>query len=193
MTDPDDGDDGEHERSETVLLRLPPGDRDAFKDPLGPVLTDTDDLLAAAGDPVVAVGDIVSYHLVEAGFRPRLSVVDGLTERSPTDETVRDALGSADDRVWNPAARLTAEAVEAVRDGVVGAGPTTLAVDGEEDLLTLPAILGAPDDASVVYGQPGEGMVHVRVDGETRDRARTLFDRLEGDHASARDLLGLAD
>lgn len=194
MSDPDaDSDPGDHDRSETVLLRLPPDDREAFKHPLGPVLMDTDELLSVAGEPLVAVGDIVSYHLVEADRRPHLSVVDGLTERGPTDDAVRDTLGDADRRVWNPAARLTAEAVAAVRDGLAGDEPTTLAVDGEEDLLTLPAVLAAPDGASVVYGQPGEGMVHVRINRESRKRARELFARLGGDHERAHELLGLED
>ena len=36
-----------------------------------------------------------------------------------------------------------------------------IVVDGEEDLLTLPAIVESPDDAFVVYGQPYEGLVVV--------------------------------
>jgi len=33
-----------------------------------------------------------------------------------------------------------------------------------------------------VYGQPGEGMVAVRVDPETRARVRDLLSRMDGDH-----------
>jgi hypothetical protein len=176
-----------------VVLRLPEAIRAEFKDPLGPVSTDAEALLAEAGDPLLAVGDIVTYHLVEAGRRPHLAAVDGLTERGPTDEAVRELLADGDRTVWNPAARLTADALAAVREALDAEEPTTLVVEGEEDLLTLPVILAAPTGASVVYGQPGEGMVHVRVDASTRERARTLFERLTGDHERARALLGLAD
>ena len=182
----DDADDADR-----VVLRLPEAIREEFKDPLGPVFTDADALLAEAGDPLVAVGDIVTHHLIEAGREPDLAAVDGLTERGQTEDDVRDLLDRGDTRVWNPAARLTAEALRAVRDGLAAGEPTTVVVDGEEDLLTLPVVLAAPADASVVYGQPGEGMVHVHVDDETRERARDLFDRLEGDHERARSALGL--
>jgi uncharacterized protein (UPF0218 family) len=47
----------------------------------------------------------------------------------------------------------------------------------------------ATEGASVVYGQPGEGMVHVRVDSEVSERARGLLNRMDGDHERARELL----
>lgn len=192
-TDGDSGSDtgGADGDEETVVLKLRHDDRAAYKDPLGPVFTDADTLLAEAGDPLIAVGDIVTHHLLEAGRDPDLAAVDGLTERGRTENEVRDLLDRGDERVWNPAARLTTEALRAVHAGLENADPATVVVDGEEDLLTLAAMLAAPDGASVVYGQPGEGMVHVAVDDESRARARELFDRLEGDHERALDALGL--
>jgi len=59
---------------------------------------------------------------------------------------------------------------------------TVLVVDGEEDLAVLPAIVAAPAGASVVYGQPDEGMVHVVVTDETRAHVRELLERMDGDH-----------
>ena len=38
-----------------------------------------------------------------------------------------------------------------------------IVVEGEEDLATLPAILYAPPGSVVVYGQPDEGSVLVKV------------------------------
>jgi uncharacterized protein (UPF0218 family) len=49
----------------------------------------------------------------------------------------------------------------------------------------------AADGASVVYGQPGEGMVHVVVDDEVRASARELLGRFEGDTDRLFELLGL--
>ena len=48
-----------------------------------------------------------------------------------------------------------------------------IVVDGEEDLLTLPAIVESPDDAFVVYGQPSEGLVVVT---ETAARKREILE-----------------
>lgn len=175
----------------TVLLELPDDDRAVFKEPMGPVYTDVESLLADAGRPVIAVGDVVTAHLRSAGHRPAVALVDGRTERSPVDEDVADRLGDADRSVANPAATLTAELLAALADAVARDEPTTIDVDGEEDLAAVPAVLVAPDGAAVVYGQPGEGMVLVEVDEDARAVARHLFDRLDGDHDAARDAMEL--
>jgi len=64
-----------------------------------------------------------------------------------------------------------------------------IVVDGEEDLATLPALVAAPRGSSVVYGQPGDGMVHVAVIEAQTDEARQLLGRFDGDTDAALDLL----
>jgi len=187
------------------MLTLPDSMRDAFKEPLGPVTTDADELLAAAAEtraeraapeaPVVAVGDVVTYHLREAGRVPDVALIDGKTEREAVDAAIESALAAADDRrvrVENPAASLSAELLAALGEALSAADPVIIEVTGEEDLAALPAILAAPDGASVVYGQPGEGMVRVAVTPESRAEARELFEGLDGDVAAASEALGIA-
>ncbi len=177
--------------SSEVVLRLPDDLRAAFKDPMGPVYEDAGALLADAGTPLLAVGDVVVAHLIEAGCRPAVAVVDGFTERAEIDPEVRATLGELEPDVPNPPATLTAELLRALTDALASDEPSTIVVDGEEDLATLPAVLLAPDGAGVVYGQPGEGMVLVSVDGETKRRFRDLVERLDGDHDRADSILGL--
>jgi uncharacterized protein (UPF0218 family) len=166
-----------------VVLELPRGLRDELKEPLGRIYTDTAALLADAGDPIIAVGDMVTYHLVEGGRVPDLALVDERTKRSAVDEDVTAAIGGFDRElaVTNPAATLTAALLDALRDGLDGDGTTLVDVDGEEDLATLPVVLAAPAGASVVYGQPDEGMVLVDCDDTARERARDLLERMDGD------------
>lgn len=177
--------------------------RDAFKEPLGPVTTDADELLAAAAEtrgervaadaPVIAVGDVVTYHLREAGRVPDVALIDGKTEREAVDAEIESALAAAEDRrvrVENPAASLSAELLAALGEALSAAEPVIIEVTGEEDLAALPAILAAPDGASVVYGQPGEGMVRVAVTPESRAEARALFEALDGDVEAAYEALG---
>ena len=186
------------------MLTLPDDLRDAFKRPLGPVTTDADELLAAAATtrndhdapdaPMVAVGDVVTYHLREAGRVPDVALVDGKTEREAVREEIRSALAAADVRrvrVENPAATLSSDLLSALRNAIETPEPTLIEVDGEEDLAALPAILAAPHGSTVVYGQPGEGMVHVPVTSETTARARELFTSLDGDVAAAVHELGV--
>ncbi|ELZ41412.1 hypothetical protein C471_06023 [Halorubrum saccharovorum DSM 1137] len=187
------------------MLTLPESLRDAFKEPLGPVTTDADELLAGAAEtraervapdaPIIAVGDVVTYHLREAGRVPDVALIDGKTEREAVDAAIESALSAADARriaVENPAAALSAELLAALREALSDADPVIIEVTGEEDLAALPAILTAPDGASVVYGQPGEGMVRVPVTPESRAEARELFEALDGDVEAAYEALGRA-
>lgn len=168
----------------TVLVRLPDAERERFKAPLGPVFTDVEALLVEVRGPLVAVGDVVTYHLERAGRVPDVSVVDGRSQRTPVEPAIADALGEADAAVENPAATVTAELAEAIAAGLAGAEPTRIRVDGEEDLGVLPAVLAAPLGASVVYGQPGEGMVHVRISTDVKARTRELVRSMAGDPAA---------
>jgi uncharacterized protein (UPF0218 family) len=174
-----------------VLLELPADERDAFKEPMGPVYTDAEALLSAAGRPVLAVGDVVTAHLERAGHRPALAVVDERTQRGAVDDDVRAALRAPDVTVENPPATLTRELLAALSDALAADDPRVVMVDGEEDLAAVPAVMAAPDGAVVVYGQPEEGMVLATVDEDARWRAGELFDVLRGDHAAARAALGL--
>lgn len=109
---------------------------------------------------VIAVGDITSGMLLESGVRPSLMVVDNRVERrsyyqpTPGDYAVV--------RVKNPAGTITPEAAAAICRSIERGENTLVLVDGEEDLLALPAIYYMPDDAVLLYGQPGEGCVLVR-------------------------------
>ena len=179
------------------MLSLPSELRDAFKQPFGPVYTDPAALLSDAGRPVIAVGDVVAYHLRAAGHSPAVAVIDGRTEREAVDDEVRDALSDPERRrdVENEPGRLGEPLLAALADAVAGvdadADPITIVVDGEEDLATLPAVLVAPTGSTVVYGQPGEGMVRVAVTSDTKAEMRSLLERMDGDVAGAVAALGV--
>jgi uncharacterized protein (UPF0218 family) len=183
----------------SVVVSLPESLRGELTEPMGPVYTEPGALLADAGKPVVAVGDIVTYHLLEADARPAVALVDGKTEREAISAEVSDAIdaGRFDHRVTvrNPAATLTRELLEelgaAVDRATAGEGQSTVieVTEGEEDLAALPALVMAPDGAAVVYGQPDEGMVLAAVDGEARSGARDLLERMDGDVERLRELL----
>lgn len=175
----------------TVILTLPDDLRGDLKEPWGPVFEDVETLLADAGQPVIAVGDVVTYYLERAGHPPDVALVDEMTERSAVADHVAEALAerAPDEVVENPAATLTEELLVALRDAVSADGSTRILVDGEEDLAAIPAIVTAPDGATVVYGQPGEGMVRIDVAPEVRERAVDLLRRLDGDVGRTLELL----
>jgi len=180
----------------TTVVELQDSLRGELKEPLGPIFTDAAELLAATGTPLITVGDVVTYHVLEAGQTPAVALVDERTERSAVDEEIARTLAAFDgfdavETVDNPAATLSEPLLRALRRALDGEGTTLIEVDGEEDLATLPAIVRAPLHASVVYGQPGEGMVHAVVDEETQARMRSLLSRMDGDTARLWSLLGV--
>ncbi|MFB6126756.1 MAG: GTP-dependent dephospho-CoA kinase family protein [Halolamina sp.] len=175
------------------MLTLPDELRAEFKSPFGAVYTDADALLAAAGRPIVAVGDVVTYHLRAAGHDPAIAVVDGRTKREAVDEEIRAAVADGDHRIEavNEPASLSRELLVALREAVAADANTLVIVDGEEDLATLPAVLAAPLEGAVVYGQPDEGMVLVDVTEDARAEMRDLLVRFDGDADAALSTLGV--
>ncbi|WP_380677371.1 GTP-dependent dephospho-CoA kinase family protein [Salinigranum sp. GCM10025319] len=173
------------------MLRLPRSLRSAFKEPFGPVYTDAETLLEATDGPVIAVGDVVAAHLVRAGRTPDVAVIDGRTKREAVSPDTEAALESlpAGEQVTNPAGELTEPLLRALVAAIDADEPRVLDVDGEEDLATLPAVVAAADGTSVVYGQPDEGMVLVRVTPETRAEMIGLLERFDGDVDAALSLL----
>jgi len=181
-----------------VVIELQSELRSEFKEPLGPIYTDTEELLAVAGTPLVTVGDVVTYHILEAGRTPEVALADERTKREAVDDEIADAVFGYDgfDRtvsVTNPPGTLTAELVSALVTAIESAGSTLIVVDGEEDLAGLPAILAAPDGASIVYGQPNEGMVHVEAASGIKGEMRELLGRMEGDSERLWALLGVSE
>lgn len=170
------------------MLHLPRSLRSELKEPLGPVYTDPQALVDAADTPIVAVGDVVTEHLLSV-IIPSVALVDGRTKRTPLESTVD--LSSFDRRlaVENPAATISRELLEALSGSVDANETIAIVVDGEEDLAALPAILLTPG-GSVVYGQPEEGMVLTTVGEATRFHVRGLLARMDGDHEAALGVLG---
>lgn len=173
------------------MLSLPIELREELKDPIGPLFEEPQELLSGAGDPLIAVGDVVTFHLRRAGRNPDVSVIDGLTKRTEVTEEIATALDDDDPRirVENPAGEITESLLEGLVEAISLEERVVVHVDGEEDLATLPAIIAAPMGASVVYGQPNLGMVHVSVDAETKAFARSLIERMDGDSETALSLL----
>ena len=190
------------------MLELPETLRVELKEPLGEIYTDPDALLAAVDDHAEAtaasdsstsetrlltVGDVVTATLADAGRQPDIAVIDGRTEREPIDPAVEATLSALAGRrlsVTNPPATISESLLTTLREAATTTElPLTISVDGEEDLAALPAILALPDGASVVYGQPDEGMVHVPVRPAVRTTARELLTEFDGDTDAAISLL----
>jgi uncharacterized protein (UPF0218 family) len=162
--------------------------REEFSRPLGAVIGNSEleayfKGLEIKDSSLVTVGDRTTEYFVTHGHRPRLQIVDSLEKRAKRNAPVGgfDHITS----VSNPAGGISGEAMELVRLELGRGDAARILVNGEEDLLVLPAVLFADDGADVFYGQPNEGMVHVRVSSQTRKKVAEMLAQM-GYTASAR-------
>ena len=159
-------------------LILPEEARQAFKEPLGREMDDSEISSLDTQTTLITVGDVVSLTFRRNGVKPFLSVYDGRTERREMTEFARLVEDEAKTVVENPAGTITARMAEAIRGCIEGAGGLVL-VDGEEDLALLPCILYAPEGSHIVYGMPGRCMMLVTTDGCLKKRVMELMAAME--------------
>jgi len=121
----------------------------------------------------VSVGDASTERLISLGFTPDVEVVDGREMREW--RGLPESSFKTELRVSNPPGCISSEALKAVAKAKVSERPVRILVEGEEDLMTLPIIASYPDGAVVVYGQPGEGLVFIRLNGRIREVALSIL------------------
>ncbi|MBS7644544.1 MAG: DUF359 domain-containing protein [Candidatus Bathyarchaeia archaeon] len=154
---------------------MPEDLRARLREPLGELITGSKDevigkirSLVEDGKPlrVVSVGDRVSRLLIEHGVNVDLIVVDWREGRKPCVDPLQPCFRHVF-RVSNRPGCLEAGAWNAVGEALMR-GSSAVIVDGEEDLLVLAAAVQAPQDTLIFYGQPGVGVVAVKVTGELK-------------------------
>lgn len=78
----------------------------------------------------------------------------------------------------NPAGMIVEEAWQIVQKAIESEEPVVIKVDGEEDLLSLVAIIRAPLDGLVIYGIPERGMVINRVDDRIKEKTWEVINKM---------------
>lgn len=166
-------------------LSLPDTAREAMREPLGPVITESDLVLhMRKSDTIITVGDMVTVTLASAGYPVALALFDYKTKRNDERDfrAQLQKLPGERARARNPPATLTKELWTELQNAmfkVNTGGRVLLEVEGEEDLCAIPAIMMAPDGAKVLYGMPDRGIVVVTVDKRSRQMARRLLELME--------------
>jgi uncharacterized protein (UPF0218 family) len=126
---------------------------------------------------VITVGDVVTQNVHSSGMQPQLSVVDYISLRDqvmpkqlPVEKTVY---------VHNPQGTITDEAIDAIKAALEAGMHTHIVVEGEEDLLALIAVLYAPKNSFIIYGQPHLGIVVVKASLEKKAQAKALLNEMK--------------
>jgi cytidyltransferase-like protein len=162
------------------ILTLPESLRPTLQKPIGILVKTTAQVLNLIdGKIVVSVGDIISEELRQKSFNPAVSIIDFRTRRH---ELLHESFPSETHTV-NHAGTINKEAVDefvTARNTFFSAKePQTIIVDGEEDLLALPAILLAPLGSVVVYGLFDQGIVVNIVTEEVKNKIKEIIQKFD--------------
>jgi len=164
-------------------VKLPDSLRDQMKIPLGILLpesqTQKDEIqkYLSENSYIITVGDRTTEKMINFDLIPSLQIIDGQEKR---EKRVPPKLKNAIElTVDNPAAEITPQSISIIKKAFTMQSPVRIFVNGEEDLLVLPVCIHAPDDAVVMYGQPHEGLVIVKITTEIRNKVQTLLDLME--------------
>ena len=170
----------------TIAYSLTPETRIKLKKPIGTLIrgsfTKTMKLFKDMVDEekpavIISVGDTVSKNLEENHVFPQLSIVDNRVMRRNIQSIPLTAKKTI--CVKNPPGTITEEALRAIQDALKSGCRVKIVVDGEEDLLTLAAVLYSPEDSFVIYGQPREGVVVVKVTNEKKAEVVVILKAME--------------
>lgn len=158
-----------------ATFKLPKELRKELKEKLGPVV-DGELPEKYRERNIIAVGDVVTDKIIESGVTPILSIVDGKTRRGEYEKDHRPQKKII--YIKNPAEMITKGSWRAIERGITVEEPVLIKVIGEEDLLSLVAILCSLEGYLVIYGIPEEGMVINEIDEELKEKTREVINKM---------------
>ncbi len=164
-------------------MRLPENLRDQLKIPFGILIPDEnitkEIILKQISDDsyVITVGDATTEKMLKLGIVPSLQIIDAREKR-----VKREAPEIKENTInlscTNPAGEITVQSIDTIKQALNEKPPVRITVNGEEDLLVIPVCIHGPDNAIIMYGQPNEGLVIVRLTEELRKKTKSILDSM---------------
>jgi uncharacterized protein (UPF0218 family) len=127
---------------------------------------------------IITVGDATTERILSFGITPDIAVTDGVERRSLRDHSIN--YHAKEIFCTNPAGMISDEAMEVLQKALESSAPIRIKVQGEEDLLALPLFAMSPKGSVVLYGQPLEGIVLVKITEEKQSQANGLMVKIFG-------------
>lgn len=164
-------------------MKLPDSLREQMKIPLGILLPESQAnkkniLKHLQENPyIITVGDRTTEKMIDFDLIPSLQIVDGIEKREKREPP--KLVNATEITVDNPPAEITSQSIDVIKKAFSMESPIRILVTGEEDLLVLPVCIHAPENSVVMYGQPNEGLVIVKITSEIRNKAQSLLDLME--------------
>ncbi len=162
------------------MLKLSEKLRIELKKPYGRIFTNVEEV-----HPTACVGDVVSYTFLSHGIKPKIIIFDGKSERKnfeKFEELIKLSSNYLGIEAENPPSTITSDVVSKIGKAVrlaENGSKVKIFVRGEEDLTLIPLLCALKIGSTVVYGQPGEGMVEVKVTREKKLLILQLLEQME--------------
>jgi len=166
-------------------FKMPESLRPELQKPLGKIFKDEKLLLRCIDTSkhtlMIAVGDIIVDSLMKEGIDPDVKVIDHKSRREKTDLFAKLRNNQKGPTLINNPGTInfkTAEVIKAkIKSALYKKEKSWIVVDGEEDLLALPAILFAPLGSLVLYGHWEHGIISVEIDGKIKKKTQKLLNK----------------
>ncbi len=176
------------EIDEKGRLIMPELLRDVLQKPLGHILAGPEiarSIKTHAAGVTVAVGDVTTKTLLDHAVQPTLAIIDLRVARQPyhllqpyIDSQLPHcvSVNSGPGYISQSAMKVLEGWATQIKSK--STRPTrVIVVAGEEDLLTLPAIIHGPNGAVVYYGQPNKGLVELLLTDQMKKEAKKLLEK----------------
>lgn len=128
-----------------------------------------------AAEFLISVGDETYKNLIKNELYPNIGIIDNLIQRKNHNHD----LIQTDDilEAINPAGTITDNLWETIEQAIKLSENKNqlIVVEGEEDLAVLPCIRLASDETTILYGQPNEGLVLLKV-SDVKEKAQKLLE-----------------
>jgi pantetheine-phosphate adenylyltransferase len=162
--------------------RLPSNLRSSLEIPLGIVVKDLQNLPQVIPPlaTIISVGDIVSMDLSKAGYIPKASIIDYHTRRKEIDiNLIKQYFPIAHHHINNDPATINTQIAPTLLKSLSTTNSDkctqVIVINGEEDLLVIPAVLLSPLGSYVIYGQYRLGMIIAQVTEELKSYVKHLL------------------
>ena len=172
---------------------LPVEMRSELKQPLGELIVEnpTQNLLNRIQKDkpplTIFVGDYCTKEVINSGYNPDISIIDGKNLRKKFEKILIPNAKVI--KAENPPAMVTSESWQLIAELIgnqiknlskdISKEPIVLFIDGEEDLLVFPAVIESPENTFVIYGQPHEGVVLIKVTANVKFKFKKLIERMK--------------
>lgn len=146
----------------------------------------------------ISIGDYCTKTLFDVNFFPEIVIYDGKTLRKK--EIILNLssyhgkyISNPPEWISNAVWEIVENAIKQIQSNTSGKCRIAVKIDGEEDLLVIPAVISLPLGSMVVYGQPpintDEGIVVALITPSLKRLAQELLSKFEvheeisdGDH-----------